>query len=154
MFFILFVWLGFLAFKSPAVEDILATRSLKELHLTLRKNQQQRFLKTRCQLQLKTGRVPVSCYRWISSLTQITEAGRKEFRQHLDEKCQKGLLTLKTPEEASLLLQTKGLSPFCKEKLKEKRQILIYQLRDRPVQEFLKWHLKTEPEKTLDFPLF
>ncbi len=154
LFFFLYI-LVFSPFKGRAVEDILSTRSLKELHHTLQKKQTQRLVKTRCQLQLKNGRLPASCYRWMSFLTQIRPGSRQEFQKHLDEKCHKALRTLKSPEEATLLLQTRGLSPFCEKKLREKAQILIYQLRDQSVQDFLKWHLKQKDfKKRLDFPPF
>lgn len=120
-----------------ASESWMHAQNISELKQIIQQTNIQKQLKTTCLFQLKTNKVPTYCYEWLSHQ-------KKHYKTHvlsyLNEKCQERTAQLTELQQISQILTNSYLSPQCRNQLKNKKQILEYQLRDKPGKQLLKWY--------------
>lgn len=124
------------------IETLIATQNQQELEKYIYENHHDFFIKTSCLLQLKNKKIPFTCYEWFSKF--LRPSLQQESTVFLDEKCLELASSLKHLEEITHIIRNPYISSTCSKKLQEVKSVLIYQLRDQPVEKFLQWHLRKE----------
>ena len=133
----LFLLTNMLWNEVSASESWMHAQNITELKQIIQQTNIQKQLKTTCLFQLKTNKVPTYCYKWLS---YQTDNPKTYVLSYLNEKCQERSTQIKELQRISQILTNPHLSSQCRNQLKSKKQILEYQLRDKPGRQLLKWY--------------
>lgn len=113
--------------------------SLKELQFQAQQAELKKELKMACLFQIKTEKIPNTCYTWLSLQNH---SKKNEVKSYLDEKCMRAVSNIKKLPKIKKILNNKHLSNPCRKWTKRQKAILEYQLRDGAAESLFQWYLQ------------
>ena len=146
IFFCLFLFcFGFFPPGMAYPERWMQATSQKALKKEIKQSEKAEQAKALCLLQLKKQKVPYGCYTYLNLLPEPNRRAiqkRKAFVAYLNEQCHTWASQVQDLNRINKILQTKGISDFCRQKIKQQKKIREYQLRDADPSYMLKWFQK------------